>query len=295
MNILITGATGLLGRYLISTKKASDKIIGLYFGSYAIPDTGDAVYISTDIQHKRMLEAVFNRHNIDAVIHAAGIANVDFCETQYEIAYLSNVVGTQNVIDLCSRDGARLVFISSNAVFDGENAPYKETDRPNPITRYGEMKLECEEKVARSLEDYLIARPILMYGWNEAHERGNLVTHLLESLPAGKEAHMVNDVFENPLYARQCAEMIWALMANNMRGIYHLGGMDTVSRYEYALAAADIFNLNKDLIKPVDSSFFPHLARRPKNTSYDTWKASSDSGIGPIGIVEGLRMMKNEI
>lgn len=294
MNVLITGATGLLGRYLISGKDASDDITALYFGAYAVKDSDRVGYVQCDVQHKDSLEKIFSSNKVDVVIHAGGIANVDFCETQYEIAYLSNVVGTQNVIDLCLAHGSKMVFVSSNAVFDGNDAPYKESDAPNPVNTYGKMKLECEGRVAAAFEDHLIIRPILMYGWNGPHERKNLATSLIERLPLAQAVSMVDDVRENPLYAGAGAEVIWKLIRTRRRGVYHVGGRDTVNRYQYALEIADVFGLDKRLVRPVGSSFFPALAPRPRDTSYDTSKVARDTSIAPLGLREGLLRMKAE-
>ena len=294
MNVLVTGATGLLGRYLIANKKPDCNITGVYFGSYNIAGSKDTEYISLDIQHKNFLKNIFQKRKIDVVVHAGGIANVDFCETQYEIAYLSNVVGTQNIIDLCKEHGSKMVYISSNAVFDGKSAPYKESDPTGPINKYGQMKLECEKLVKAELSDYLIVRPILMYGWNDPHERKNLVTFLMEKLSLKKEVEMVTDVSENPVFAGFTADAIWSLIYKNLKGIYHIAGKDTVSRYEYALTIADAMHFSKGLIKPVDSGFFHQMVRRPANTSYDTAKLEKDTGMKTLGIKEGLALMTSD-
>lgn len=293
MNILITGATGLLGKSLVETKDVSDKITGIYLGKYKAKDADGATYRSLDIQDEDAVRSVIRDNDIDVVIHTAGASDVDFCQTHYESAYGSNVVGTRNIINACEEKGIKSIYISTNAVFDGRHPPYKEDDITNPINKYGELKLECEAIVTGRIKDHIIVRPILMYGWNNINERKNLVTALLEKLPKGEPVNMVTDIYDNPLSSRQCAEAVWALMRKGSRGIYHVAGRDIVNRYEYAMEIADVFGLNRGLIKGVDSGFFPNIAPRPKNTSYSTKKLEREIGFSPLGLKEGLVLMKN--
>lgn len=292
MNILITGATGLLGKSLVETNVFSHNIIGIYFGRYKMRNTKNVKYYCSDIRDKDAMKGIFNENNIEVVIHTAGIADVDFCQKYYDEAYRSNVIGTQNIIELCKEMDSRLLYVSTNAVFDGKNAPYKEEDAPNPINNYGRIKLECEKKIRETFNGYLIVRPILMYGWNNLNERRNLVTFLLDKLNNKETVNMVTDVYENPLSAYQCADVIWSIIDKDKHGIYHIAGKDVVNRYEYAITIADIFGLDKDLIRPVDSSFFPDIAPRPKNTSYLTKKLEKELGYIPLTLRDGLTQMK---
>ncbi|MDD4979824.1 MAG: NAD(P)-dependent oxidoreductase [Candidatus Omnitrophica bacterium] len=293
MNILITGVTGLLGKSLVEMNVFSHNITGIYLGKYKMANTKNLKYYCSDIQDKNAMQKIFNENNnIEVVIHTTGIADVDFCQQHYEEAYRSNVIGTQNIIELCKETGARLLYVSTNAVFDGENAPYREEDEPNPINNYGRIKLECEKRIRETFNKYIIVRPILMYGWNNPNERKNLVTFLLDKLNKKERVNMVNDVYENPLSAYHCADVILSLIDKDKHGIYHIAGKDIVNRYEYAIIIADIFGLDKDLIRPVDSSFFPHIAPRPKNTSYLTLKLEKELGFIPLGLRDGLIRMK---
>jgi dTDP-4-dehydrorhamnose reductase len=292
MNVLITGATGLLGKSLIETKDRSCAVTGIYLGDYRMAGSREVIYRRVDIQDRAALKEVFDASGANVVIHTAGIADVDFCERHYEAAYRSNVHGTANVIELCAEKGAKMVYVSTNAVFDGENAPYKEDDRPNPINRYGAMKLECEAMVRSAFKDAIIVRPILMYGWNHTKERGNLVTYLLDKLAAGTAVNIVNDIYDNPLSSHSCAEAIWSLIEKKKKGTYHVAGRDMLNRYDYARTIADVFGLDRGLIKPVDSSFFPRIAPRPRNTSYVTSKLEREIGFVPLALREGLELMK---
>ncbi|MBP7055801.1 MAG: SDR family oxidoreductase [Candidatus Omnitrophica bacterium] len=293
MTVLITGATGLLGEALIATDAGSHTILGGYLGEYAMKNARSVRYACVDICDEHEMAKLFRGNDIDIVIHTAGVADVDLCERHYDAAYSSNVTGTKAIVELCADAGAKLVYISTNAVFDGTKAPYREDDLANPINKYGEMKIECEKMVSKHIKNFLIIRPILMYGWNNENERDNLVTSLLKKLPKQETVNMVTDIYDNPLSAHHCACVIWELLEKNKTGIYHVAGKDIVNRYEYALAIAEVFNLDRSLIKPVNSNFFPNIAPRPKNTSYDTSKLEKDIGFRPLGLREGLLLMKD--
>ena len=152
--------------------------------------------------------------------------------------------------------------------------------------------MECEKKIREAFNEYLIVRLILMYGWNNINERKNLVTFLLGKLKNKEAVNMVTDVYENPLSAYRCSDVIWSLIDKDKQGVYHVAGKDIVNRYEYAITIADIFGLNKDLIRPVDSSFFPDIAPRPKNTSYLTLKLEKELDYIPLSLRDGLNEMR---
>lgn len=289
---LITGATGLLGTALVKENRRREKIKGVYLGNYEMRDTDQVNYISADVTDKDTLFKLFRNEKIDCIIHAAGIADTDRCERELELAYASNVIGTRNVIKLARMKKAKLVYISTNAVFDGKSAPYGEDDEPNPINSYGKIKLECERLVREQAEDYLIIRPILMYGINNPHERQGFFLWILEKLKKGEGINIVNDVYENPVLSDWCADIIWRLIQKDAGGIYHLAGRDVLSRYQAAKIMAEVFSLDEHLLHPVSSDFFKDLAPRPKNSSYATVKIERELGVKPPGFKEGMLIFR---
>lgn len=290
MNILITGGTSLLGRSLLRTIPTIDKykIYATYYGKEQLPDT-----IFMDLRNPKQISQVFKTSSPDWIIHTAGITNVDFVDKNPELSYEVNVKGTQYIIDECKKYNTKIIYISSNAVFDGENAPYKEEDKINPVNIYGVQKAECEERVKNSGYDYAIVRPVLMYGWNAAFERTNPVTYEIEKLKNSEKLHIVDDIHTQPLYSISCAEASWKIIELNKNGIFHLAGKDILTRFDFAIEIANVFELDKSLIFPVKSEFFTDIAKRPKNTSYITSKMENELGVKPTGVKEGLLAMKN--
>jgi len=292
MKVLITGGTGLLGQALIATAKVDHQLSILHLRDYPVPGNGVEVVVLNVLERERLTE-FFATRDFDVMIHAAGIANVDQVERHFEKAWESNVVGTQNVVDLACKRDIRLVYVSSNAVFDGRHAPYREGDSTNPMNRYGRIKVECEGIVRRMCPEALIVRPILMYGWHLPQGRANPVTWLIERLGRGEPTNLVTDVYENPLWSHHCAEVIWRAIQFDKTGTFHVAGKDIVNRYEFAKLVAAVFGLDASLLHPVDSSFFPAIAPRPKNTSFLTERMQGELGMEPLSLREGLERMRS--
>jgi dTDP-4-dehydrorhamnose reductase len=292
MKILLTGGTGLLGQALIATAGAEHRISVLHLRDYPVPVNGVEMVVLNILERER-LEEFFAAHDFDVVVHAAGIASVDYVERHFEEAWESNVVGTQNVVDLVCKRGMRIVYVSSNAVFDGANAPYREEDRTNPVNRYGQIKVECERIVRRMCQEAIVVRPILMYGWHLAQGRTNPVTWLIERLQRGESTHIVTDVYENPIWSHHCAQAIWRAIQLGKAGTFHVGGKDVVNRYDFAKLVAEVFGLDASLLHPVDSRFFPAIAPRPKNTSFVTERMQSELGMEPLSLRQGLERMRS--
>lgn len=291
MNLLITGGTGLLGQAIVATAGADARLCVLHRRNYAACSNG-VEEVVLDVLDQSRLADLFATHRFDAVVHAAGMASVDEVERRPEEAWRSNVVGTQHIVDLVRKADCRLVYISSNAVFDGRHAPYRETDDTNPVNAYGRIKVECETLVRRACPEAAIVRPILMYGWHRPEGRANPATWLIDRLTRGEPTHLVTDVYENPLWSLHCGEVIWRVIRLGKGGLFHVAGRDVVNRYELGRLVAEVFGLDASLLHPVDSSFFPSIAPRPKNTSFVTERMADELGIASLPLQEGLRRMR---
>jgi dTDP-4-dehydrorhamnose reductase len=284
---LITGGTGLLGQGLLETAPPGWSLVSVHLRAY---DPG-APHRRLDVRDRAALEQLFAAHRFDAVVHAAGIASVDVSEQHVDESTASNLGGTRNLAELCAARGTRMVYVSTNAVFDGENAPYGEADPVNAVNAYGRIKLACERLVQDTLGRATLVRPILMYGWPHAMGRQNPVTWVVDALTRGERINVVDDVYENPLHNLQAAQAIWRILERDVRGIVHLAGGEVVNRHQLALAVARSFELDASYIRPVPSSFFPHIAPRPRNTSLQTTRMERELGLTPSTLEEGLSCM----
>lgn len=292
MRILITGITGLLGIALQEFIRDNAELFGVYYPPRSLFLPLYAQIRSTDVNDLTQMRDAFKWAKPDVVIHAAAIGSVDFAEKYREQTRAVNVGGTEVVSKLCRDFNTRLIYISSNAVFNGRTPLYSETDPVTPLNYYGQLKVDAEDVVKASGVPYTILRPILMYGWHYPGERGNLVTTWVHALRDYKPINVVDNIYSKPLFVKSCAEVVWAVINQKRGGIYHVAGRDHVSLYEFALAVAEVFQLDQHLINPVPDSFFPELAPRPRDTSFNTTKMEHELGISPLGLEDGLCLMK---
>jgi len=290
--VLITGGTGLLGMGLLETIPEGYKVIPSYKSDFILGVYDGFNFHKFDITKKNEVSNAFDKIKPSCVIHAASIANVDYCERNKNETYLVNVEGTKNILSLCKEYETKLIFTSSNAVFDGGSSPYLEESETSPVNYYGETKSIAEKLVKDADSDYVVARLILMYGWNHPNERKNPVTWLLEKLQAHENLKMVNDTYTNPLFNIQAAKAIWQIIKRDKSGIYNIAGKDRVNRYEFAVRTAEVFGLDAKLIEPVTSDYFSGIAKRMPDTTYNTKKMECDLGILPMSLDEGLSFMK---
>jgi len=291
--VLITGGTGILGKALMENCPGNVQIFVTYLRDFWGNELS-CPSMKLDIVNKEdTLRAITEWARPDVVIHAAGIGNVDFTENNRSIAEGITVDGTNNVIDACRRNGIKLIYISSNAVFDGRNPPYAEDSERLPVNYYGRLKVRAEDLVLSSGLNYAIVRAILMYGWHFHQSRPNPVTNWIRLLGEGKAINVVNDRYSQPLLAEDCARVIWDIVYKERAGVYHVSGADRVSLFEFALKTAEVFGLDKKLIRPVPSSYFQEIAPRPVDTSFSTDRIKKEMGIYPVGIKKGLRRMKD--
>lgn len=291
MKILVTGSTGLLAKGLEETADASVEIVGAHLRDYKVRDPR-ARHLRLDIRDKAAVDSLFAAERFDAVIHAAGLATVDHVERHPEEGRLSNLQGTIHIADACRRHGSDLVFVSTNAVFDGRSAPYAEDAPTNPLHHYGRIKLACEEAARERVPGCTVARPILMYGWNHSVNRPNPVTWVYDKLLRGEPVSLVDDVWENPLFNIQCGRALWEIVRRRPGGTFHLAGAERVNRYELGLKVAAAFGLDASLVKRADSSQFPGIAQRPPDTTFATGKMERDLGVKPMTLDEGLTAMR---
>lgn len=266
----------------------------MYFPERSLPVALPFPTLTADVTDRKQMQSVFKWAKPDVVIHTAAIGSVDFAERNREQTRKVNVGGTEVVAALCQIFKSRFIYISSNAVFDGRTPFYSETARVNPINYYGQLKVEAENVVRESSIPWTIVRPILMYGWPYPGERDNPVVWWVRSLENGKPIKVVDNVFNKPLPAWSCAEVVWEVIRQNRTGIYHAAGRDHLSLYQFALQVAEVFDLDARLITPVPDSYFPEIAPRPRDTSFDTTKMENDLGIKTVGVKDGLIRMKAE-
>lgn len=285
MRVLITGGSSLLGHALLSTKSTKIEAESTWYTNH-IPNQHQL-----NITDKSQVRYLFDKVKPNLVIHCAANGSVDFAEKNYSIAAQVNIEGTENILWAARDYHAKVVYISTNAVFDGLNPPYSEDDKCQPVNRYGSIKRQAEERVMQRRGEWQIIRPFLLYGWPWPNgNRGNWATIIIDKLSKGEQLKLVNDVVWQPTYVVDCALAIWQL-STQKGGIYHVASDERATLYDFGLKVAKVWGLDSSLLAPVDSSEFATMAPRPKDTTYDLGKIKA-LGIELDGIEAGLQRMK---
>jgi dTDP-4-dehydrorhamnose reductase len=295
MKILITGANGFLGHYLV--KQLLDKkhsIIATGKGECRLPFTGqkEFVYEAMDFTDPFEVHDVFEKYQPESVIHAGAMCKPDECELQQWQAYLTNVEGTVTLLLNAEEQKSFFVFVSTEFVFDGERGMYEEEDEAGPVNFYGKTKVEAEEAVKEYEYGWAIARTVLVYGKPLAG-RSNILSIVKDKLEKGEEYSVVDDQVRTPTYVEDLAAGIVAIVEKKATGIYHLSGSDVLTPYEMACKTADYLGLNKSLIKKVTAASFTQPAKRPPKTGFVIDKAKKELGFVPIPFDEGLKKTFN--
>lgn len=287
MKVLIIGSSGLVGRALFEKFSNDHDVIGTF-------NSGNfAGGIKMDIRDKSMTQDIIRRLCPNLVLQPASLTAVDLCEGNRRLAWEVNVVGTRNVAAACAKGGIKLVYFSSDYVFDGKDGPYKEEDELCPVNYYGRTKLEAEQVVQEIARDYLILRVSGLYGWDE---RGsNYVMQVYNALKAGERIKAAVDLKGKPTFVGYIADTTYELIERKRRGVYHIAGRDILSRFEIATGVATTFKLDKRLISKTKAEALKQRALRPLNSILDTQKIEKELGERPMGFREGLLNMRGEL
>lgn len=246
MKILVTGAGGQLGQELVKMKSNELEIVGL-------------TRQDTDITDENAVDGVVQRMQPDAIIHAAAYTAVDNAETDDMGAFKVNAVGTRNVVAAAESVGARVLYVSTDYVFDGNGqVPYGEYDRPNPRTQYGKTKLAGEVLTQTLSSRWFIVRTSWVYG----RYGNNFVKTMLAKGSEGAKLQVVADQLGAPTYTKDLAEFLISLATTQKYGIYHASNSGSCSWYEFAKEIFEQSGLAAD-VTACQTDAFPRPAPRP--------------------------------
>ena len=288
--VLLTGATGFLGRYLIMARPKEVELFGIGYRHF-IPYESSMIHQS-DLRDAATVKKLLTRIRPQAIIHTAAISDANYCEQHPDESYSVNVSATRHLAEWCAHNNARFLFTSSDLVFDGESAPYSESDRPNPLMVYGRHKAEAEEAVRSICPDGIICRLPLMFGNNGPNTR-NTLNELLGRLANGETVQAFADEYRSPAYGADVARGIWKALACPSQ-VFHLGGPERLSRYAFALMACLTFGHDPGLVLPSLQADVPMPAPRPKDISLLSTKAI-EIGFRPSPIAEALANIKDRM
>ena len=295
MKILLTGANGLLGYYLVpELGRFGHEVLATGIGPCRLQilhQWGNIVYRSLDITDSAQVTEVLESFSPEVIIHAAALTQADFCETHQVACWDVNVTATRFIIEAARKIRAFLVYVSTDFVFDGKAGPYKESDIPAPINYYGCSKRVAEKAVMESGLDWSIARTVLVYGKTDTVARTTIISWAAEKLSKGEKIKVVSDQFRTPTYAGDLAKGLRLIAEKKATGIYHLSGKELMTPYDMAIKTANFLGSDNNLVEKVDASVFSQPAIRPLKTGFIIDKARNELGFDPITFSEGLGLV----
>jgi perosamine synthetase len=265
--ILITGGAGLLGTSLHDFyKKKYDLILGLNKTDVKLSNVKK---IFLNYQNSKNLENQIKNLKPEIVINCIGLSNVEICEKNKKKAIESNIKIPLSISNICNKLNIKFYHISTDHLYDGKKFLYKETDKKKPLNFYAKTKLLGDNKILLSNKKACIIRTNFFS--NGGKKNVSFSDKIIKNLKENKKIYLFYDVFFSPIFVPTFAKILENTFDKNFFGIFNLGSPTPISKYEFGILIAKIFNFNKDLIKPI-SITSKKLVNRPTNMSLDSSK-----------------------
>ncbi len=290
MKVLITGSGGLLGQKLASRVRRDVRLFSTARTRPGRVQNDDFELL--DVTDAQQVKALLGHLRPDWVIHTAALTDVDRCEVERDLAWRTNVGGTENVVRACEALRIGLVSLSTDYVFDGTAGPYSEADPTNPLSTYGLTKLESERLVL-SMRGAVV-RTVVLFG----HARGvrpNFVTWLIRALRGGAAVRVVTDQWGTPTLADDLADFLIDLCPRNVAGLFHFAGADLLSRYEMALRICRRFGLDEGLVIPTTTQELRQVAPRPLRSGLKADLVQRQFQVRPRPFDEALNVLAEQV
>ena len=286
--IMVTGASGLLGINLALRASENDHVVGVTY-SQSLQGVPFEV-VMADLTDELEIDKTIEQANPDLIINCAAMANLDACEKSPLAAQRLNSALPARLAEWSHKEKIPFVHISTDAIFDGVKGNYREDDNPNPLSVYAHMKLDAEHAVLEQCSEALIVR-VNFYGFSVSGTR-SLAEFFLYNLAAGLSMNGFTDVLFCPLLVQDLVEILLKMIQKNLTGIYHVVSPQRLTKYEFGVAIARIFDLNESLIIPTGVEQGGLQAKRSQNLTLCIDKLIQDLGETPPDLQAGLNKFR---
>jgi Predicted pyridoxal phosphate-dependent enzyme apparently involved in regulation of cell wall biogenesis len=271
--LLITGVSGLLGNNLAYYFNGKYEILGLY-NSHPVIINGIRTE-KCDITSKVAIERVVQEFNPSIILHCASLTNVDQCEIDQKIAKEVNFLSTKYLVECVIDKDVKLIYISTDAVYDGKKGDFSENDKINPLNYYGISKYEGELETEKK-ENSLVFRTNI-FGWN-IQDKQSLGEWVLDELKANRNVNGFKDAYFSSIYTLEFARIIDIAIQKDLSGVYNCGSIDFCSKYMFGQKIASSFGLDYSLITPISMDEFNFRASRGKKLTLNIEKLQNELG-----------------
>ncbi len=270
--ILIIGGSGFVSTNLIKYLPKDWEIFTTY-NSNIIKNKKLKSFKINLLDNPKEIVSIIQNTKPDYIVDTVAFPSVDFCEENHPIADKLHIDATKIISKISSKTNSKLIFLSTDAVFEGElNKKYLETDVPKPVNYYGFTKLKAEEVVLSASKNNVVLRTAVIYG---SSIQSRFTNWVLSYLREQKLVDPFIDQYNSPTLVDDLSQAIVKILKNNISGLFHATGPTCVNRYDFALMLAKEFALDSNLIKPVTSFEKKQNALRPVSTCLNSSKLES--------------------
>ncbi len=290
--VLITGASGFLGWSLCRLLKNSYQIEGLFYRQNF--EMADINWHRINLLEEKELKKFIKTIKPDAILHAAAIANPNFCEEHPALSHHINVYATVAIAETCKELGIPLLFTSTDLVFSGSSGNYNEEDFAHPLSKYGEQKLAAEEILQDEFEQTLTCRLPLLFGTGPQYSN-NFFSDWLSKMNRAEELNVFSDEYRSALsveWAANGLKMALDYLLNETLPdkvkLLHLGGPERISRFDLAQLMAKVLKIEHAVIVPILRAEMPMPAPRPEDVSFDSSLSKTILGFNPPALENQL-------
>jgi dTDP-4-dehydrorhamnose reductase len=287
-SVLVVGGSGLVGSNLMRLleEQGAETV-----GTYHSRRNGKALR-RLDLADDAAVASLIEELRPTVVFLAGGFASVDRAEENPAAAHAVNEGGTRSVARAAETAGARLVFYSTDYIFDGASGPYSEDQPSSPISVYGQTKVGAETAISETLNDHLIIRTTAVFGWSPTSP--NFAMHVWNRLSEGEELRVPSDQVTTPTLADYLAAVSLQLVEADVQGTVNVVGADRLSRAEFARVLARTFALDPDLVAPVPTAELGQAAPRPLRGGLSTSRMREVLDTEPMALDESLKRLRRQ-
>jgi dTDP-4-dehydrorhamnose reductase len=287
--VLITGGSGTLGWTLARLLAGRCGVIATHFSNPCTPEGVEAARL--DLGDGASIRELLGDRNPGVIVHLAAVTNPDVCEVDPDRARRVNLEATAEIAASAARMGSRLLFASTDLVFDGRRGNYSEEDEARPLNIYGATKLDAEQAVLGACPEAFVFRTSLIYGLGSPVSK-TFFSRVVEQLRQGRPMPLFTDQRRNPVLVDDLARALETVIERDLSGLYHIGGPDTVTRYEFGRLVCEAFGFAESLLVPTRMEDFASRAPRPLDCTLDSARFTSETGLRQMSLPEGLQALK---
>jgi dTDP-4-dehydrorhamnose reductase len=264
-------------------------VIAAYHTNPSCPEGTERVHL--DLRDIEALETLLETYRPRTIFHLAAVTNPDRCERDPDMARQVNLEAVRELALWAGSSGAKLIFASTDLVFDGKRGDYREEDRAVPLGVYGATKLEAERSVLETCPGAAVVRGSLFYGVSGPAGR-TFLSRVLDALSSGVGIRLFTDQKRNPVLLEDLAGAMIKVADLDLTGLYHVAGGEVLTRFEFGRKVCAVFGFDENLLTPIKMADFEYDAPRPLDSTLNIAKIRSAIGFEPTPVGRALEDIK---